>query len=116
MRLPRHDKDRCSVGKAYDLEVIWSNHSGEPPLHPFLGTSWLDPSPWLWCSGEVSRQALLGEFQRHAQLYCAFSFSLGLLFGAMDGPLQQPIKEEKVETVSMEDWRKRIPAAPRPGE
>ena len=56
-------------------------------------------------------QALLGEFQRHAQLYGAFSVSLGLLFGAMDGPSQQ----EKLE-VSLEDWRKSIPAAPRPGE
>ena len=57
-------------------------------------------------------QALLGEFQRHAQLYGAFSVSLGLLFGAMDGPSQP---KEKLE-VSMEDWRKSIPAAPRPGE
>eukprot|EP00435_Cladocopium_sp_Y103_P036705 s482_g9.t1 len=56
-------------------------------------------------------KALLGEFQRHAQLYSAFSISLGLLFGAMDGP-QQPL-EVKVEKVSMEDWRKSIPAAPR---
>ena len=54
----------------------------------------------------------MGEFQRHAQLSGAFSVSLGLLFGAMDGPSQP---KEKLE-VSMEDWRKSIPAAPRPGE
>ena len=56
----------------------------------------------------------MGEFQRPAQLYGAFSVSLGLLFGAMDGPERPPERNEKLE-LSMEDWRKSIPAAPRPG-
>ena len=66
----------------------------------------------------ASAKILFGEFRSHAQIYGAFTLTLGLLFGLHDGPRTdveppEPNTERKTE---MADVRKQIPAAPRQGK
>lgn len=63
----------------------------------------------------ASAKILFGEFRSHAQIYGAFTLTLGLLFGLHDGPRTdveppEPNTERKTE---MADVRKQIPTAPR---
>ena len=63
----------------------------------------------------ASAKILFGEFRSHAQIYGAFTLTLGLLFGLRDGPRTdveppEPNTERKTE---LADVRKQIPAAPR---
>ena len=63
----------------------------------------------------ASAKILFGEFRSHAQIYGAFTLTLGLLFGLHHGPRTdveppEPNTERKTE---LADVRKQIPAAPR---
>ncbi len=62
----------------------------------------------------ASAKILFGEFRSHAQIYGAFTLTLGLLFGLHDGPRRdmdtEPNTEHKTEVA---DVRKQIPPAPR---